>query len=97
MLKKVNGDLSKLLIIIGVFLLFMYYLWSYISKSQMYLVQVTTLFSEAERLEKELIQNPPPTESDVEAAKLVVQEKGDTMFSHTFLPIKLVTINHFIG
>jgi len=39
--------------------------------------QVTTLFSEAERLEKELIQNPPPTESDVEAAKLVVQEKGE--------------------
>lgn len=37
--------------------------------------QVTTLFSEAERLEKELIQNPPPTESDVEAAKLVAQEK----------------------
>ncbi|AES81830.2 cytoplasmic asparagine-tRNA ligase [Medicago truncatula] len=41
--------------------------------------QVTTLFSEAERLEKELIQNPPPTESDVEAAKLVVQEKGEVV------------------
>ncbi|KAK7245502.1 hypothetical protein RIF29_40348 [Crotalaria pallida] len=39
--------------------------------------QVTTLFSEAEKLEKELIQNPPPTEADVEAAKLVVKEKGD--------------------
>jgi asparaginyl-tRNA synthetase len=41
--------------------------------------QVTTLFSEAERLEKELIQYPPPTESDVEAAKLVVQEKGEVV------------------
>lgn len=41
--------------------------------------QVTTLFSEAERLEKELIQNPPPTEADVEAAKLVVQEKGEVV------------------
>lgn len=38
--------------------------------------QVTTLFNEAERVEKELIQNPPPTEADVEAAKLVVLEKG---------------------
>ncbi|KAE9587908.1 putative asparagine--tRNA ligase [Lupinus albus] len=39
--------------------------------------QVTTLFSEADKLEKELIQNPPPTEEDVEAAKLLVKEKGD--------------------
>ncbi|CAL0321878.1 unnamed protein product [Lupinus luteus] len=39
--------------------------------------QVTSLFSEAEKLEKELIQNPPPTEADVEAAKLLVKEKGD--------------------
>ncbi|MCI59759.1 asparagine-tRNA ligase cytoplasmic 2-like, partial [Trifolium medium] len=41
--------------------------------------QVTTLFSEAERLEKDLIQNPPPTEADVEAAKVVVQEKGEVV------------------
>ncbi|CAI8619707.1 unnamed protein product [Vicia faba] len=41
--------------------------------------QVTTLFSEAERLEKDLIQNPPPTEADIEAAKLVVQEKGEVV------------------
>ncbi|CAL0324255.1 unnamed protein product [Lupinus luteus] len=39
--------------------------------------QVSTLFSEAEKLEKDLIQNPPPTEADVEAAKLFVKEKGD--------------------
>ncbi|EXB24684.1 Asparagine--tRNA ligase, cytoplasmic 1 [Morus notabilis] len=39
--------------------------------------QVTTLISEAERLEKDLIKNPPPTESDLEAARLVVKEKGD--------------------
>ncbi|WVZ21855.1 hypothetical protein V8G54_000399 [Vigna mungo] len=41
--------------------------------------QVTTLLSEAERLEKELLQNPPPTEADVEAARLVVKEKGDVV------------------
>ncbi|KAK7358425.1 hypothetical protein VNO77_00353 [Canavalia gladiata] len=39
--------------------------------------QVTTLLSEAEKLEKELIQNPPPTEADVEAARIVVQGKGE--------------------
>lgn len=41
--------------------------------------QVTTLLSEAERLEKELSQNPPPTEADVEAARFVVQGKGDVV------------------
>ncbi|XP_061352640.1 asparagine--tRNA ligase, cytoplasmic 1-like [Gastrolobium bilobum] len=39
--------------------------------------QVTTLINEVEKLEKELIQNPPPTEADVEAARLVVKEKGE--------------------
>ncbi|KAJ4846267.1 Asparagine--tRNA ligase, cytoplasmic 1 [Turnera subulata] len=38
--------------------------------------QVTTLISEAEKLEKELLANPPPTEAEVEAAKKVVEEKG---------------------
>ncbi|XP_010536845.1 PREDICTED: asparagine--tRNA ligase, cytoplasmic 1 [Tarenaya hassleriana] len=41
--------------------------------------QVTTLISEAEKLEKDLIENPPPTEADVEAAKLIVKEKGDAL------------------
>lgn len=41
--------------------------------------QVTTLFSEAEKVEKELNQNPPPEESDVEAAKLIVKEKGESV------------------
>lgn len=39
--------------------------------------QVTTLINEAEKLEKELIKNPPPSESDIEAAKLIVKEKGE--------------------
>lgn len=39
--------------------------------------QVTTLIAEAEKLEKDLIKNPPPTESDLEAERLVVKEKGD--------------------
>lgn len=41
--------------------------------------QVTTLISEAEKLEKELIKNPPPSESDIEAARLLVKEKGDAV------------------
>ncbi|XP_043720610.1 asparagine--tRNA ligase, cytoplasmic 1-like [Telopea speciosissima] len=39
--------------------------------------QVTTMFSDSEKLEKELKQNPPPSESEIEAAKLLVKEKGD--------------------
>lgn len=42
--------------------------------------QVTTLLSEAEKLEKELAENPPPTEADVEAARLVVKEKGEIVY-----------------
>eukprot|EP00252_Welwitschia_mirabilis_P014956 TRINITY_DN33045_c0_g1_i1.p1 TRINITY_DN33045_c0_g1~~TRINITY_DN33045_c0_g1_i1.p1 ORF type:complete len:570 (+),score=138.73 TRINITY_DN33045_c0_g1_i1:197-1906(+) len=38
--------------------------------------QVTTLFSEAEKLERELKENPIPSEAEIEAAKLVVNEKG---------------------
>jgi asparaginyl-tRNA synthetase len=38
--------------------------------------QVTTLFSQAEKTEKELTKNPAPSESDVMAAKVIVQEKG---------------------
>ncbi|KFK27234.1 hypothetical protein AALP_AA8G354900 [Arabis alpina] len=41
--------------------------------------QVTTLINEIERVEKELIENPPPTEADVEAAKLFVKEKGEAV------------------
>ncbi|KAJ0031088.1 hypothetical protein Pint_13332 [Pistacia integerrima] len=41
--------------------------------------QVTTLISEAEKIEKELIKNPPPSEADVEAAKAVVKEKGEAV------------------
>ncbi|KAJ6831658.1 asparagine--tRNA ligase, cytoplasmic 1-like [Iris pallida] len=41
--------------------------------------QVTTLFSDAEKVEKELKQNPPPSESEVEAAKLIVKEKGEAV------------------
>ncbi|KAM4124325.1 hypothetical protein ACB094_01G222300 [Castanea mollissima] len=39
--------------------------------------QVTTLISEADRLERDLINNPPPSAADIEAAQLVVKEKGD--------------------
>ncbi|KAI8570512.1 hypothetical protein RHMOL_Rhmol01G0040300 [Rhododendron molle] len=40
--------------------------------------QVTTLISNAEKLE-ELIKNPPPSEADVEVAKLLVMEKGEAI------------------
>ncbi|XP_059634868.1 asparagine--tRNA ligase, cytoplasmic 1-like [Cornus florida] len=41
--------------------------------------QATTLINDAERLEKELIKNPPPSEADVEAAKIIVKEKGEAV------------------
>ncbi|CAL4895698.1 unnamed protein product [Urochloa decumbens] len=41
--------------------------------------QVTTLFSQAEKLEKELKENPAPSEADIEAAKLIVKTKGDAV------------------
>lgn len=41
--------------------------------------QVTTLISDAEKVEKELIKNPPPSEADIEAAKLLVKEKGEAV------------------
>lgn len=39
--------------------------------------QVTTLISEAEKLEKNLIKNPPPSEVDVESAKLIIKQRGN--------------------
>ncbi|KAK9099165.1 hypothetical protein Syun_026210 [Stephania yunnanensis] len=41
--------------------------------------QVTTLLSEAEKLEKELKENPSPSEADVEAIRVIVKEKGDAV------------------
>ena len=41
--------------------------------------QVTTLISDAEKVEKELIKNPPPSEADIEATKAVVKEKGEAV------------------
>ncbi|XP_077213040.1 asparagine--tRNA ligase, cytoplasmic 1-like [Tasmannia lanceolata] len=38
--------------------------------------QVTTLCTDAEKVERELKQNPPPTEAEIEAAKLLVKDKG---------------------
>ncbi|XP_071735178.1 asparagine--tRNA ligase, cytoplasmic 1-like [Rutidosis leptorrhynchoides] len=39
--------------------------------------QVTTLINEAEKNEKELLKNPPPSQEDVDLAKNVVKEKGE--------------------
>ena len=41
--------------------------------------QVTALFSQAEKVEKELKENPAPSEADIESAKLIVKEKGDVV------------------
>ncbi|KAF5743022.1 asparagine--tRNA ligase cytoplasmic 1-like [Tripterygium wilfordii] len=41
--------------------------------------QVTTLINEAEKLERELIVNPPPSKADVEAARLMDKEKGEAV------------------
>lgn len=40
---------------------------------------MTTLIKDAEKLEQELLENPAPSEADVEAAKLVVEEKGEVL------------------
>ncbi|KAL0455579.1 UNVERIFIED_CONTAM: hypothetical protein Slati_0897100 [Sesamum latifolium] len=40
--------------------------------------QVTTRISEAEKLEV-LKENPPPSESDIKVAELVVKEKGEAI------------------
>ncbi|KAI7739788.1 hypothetical protein M8C21_033873 [Ambrosia artemisiifolia] len=39
--------------------------------------QVTTLINEAEKIEKELIKNPPPSQEDVDLAKSDVKGKGE--------------------
>ncbi|WKA00143.1 hypothetical protein VitviT2T_018531 [Vitis vinifera] len=41
--------------------------------------QVTTLISDAEKVKKELIKNPSPSEADIEAAKALVKEKGEVV------------------
>ncbi|XP_075509716.1 asparagine--tRNA ligase, cytoplasmic 1-like [Primulina tabacum] len=41
--------------------------------------QVTTIICEAEKLEKELKENPPPSETGVAAAELDVKEKGEVI------------------
>ncbi|CAA0328736.1 unnamed protein product [Arabidopsis thaliana] len=41
--------------------------------------QVTTLINHTERVEQDLIDNPPPTEADVEAARLTVKERGEAV------------------
>ncbi|KAK1397090.1 Asparagine--tRNA ligase [Heracleum sosnowskyi] len=38
--------------------------------------QVTTLFSDAEKLDKELITHPPPSQAHLEAATVLVKDKG---------------------
>jgi len=41
--------------------------------------QVTSLISEAEKLEKELKENPAPSESDIQAAEQLAKEKGEVV------------------
>lgn len=41
--------------------------------------QVTTLISEAEKLEKDMKENPAPSESDIKAAEQLVKEKGEAV------------------
>ncbi|CAL9231566.1 unnamed protein product [Arabidopsis halleri] len=41
--------------------------------------QVTTLINQSDKLERDLVMNPPPTEADIEAAKLIVKEKGEAV------------------
>ncbi|ESQ42748.1 hypothetical protein EUTSA_v10013096mg [Eutrema salsugineum] len=41
--------------------------------------QVTTLINLMEKVERDLIKNPPPSEADIEAAKLIVKERGEAV------------------
>ncbi|XP_051131397.1 asparagine--tRNA ligase, cytoplasmic 1-like [Andrographis paniculata] len=41
--------------------------------------QVTTILNDAEKLEKDLNENPPPSESDIEVAELAIKEKGEAV------------------
>ncbi|WJZ89325.1 hypothetical protein VitviT2T_008551 [Vitis vinifera] len=41
--------------------------------------RVTTLISDAEKVKKELIKNPSPSEVDIEADKALVKEKGEAV------------------
>ncbi|KAL6563608.1 Asparagine--tRNA ligase, cytoplasmic 1 [Orobanche gracilis] len=41
--------------------------------------QVTTILNEADRLEKELKENPPPSEADLKEADNAVKEKGEAV------------------
>ncbi|KAH7441450.1 hypothetical protein KP509_03G038800 [Ceratopteris richardii] len=41
--------------------------------------QVTTLFNEAERRDKEYLENPPPSEAELETAKQAVVSKGEAV------------------
>ncbi|XP_057966970.1 asparagine--tRNA ligase, cytoplasmic 1 [Malania oleifera] len=41
--------------------------------------QVTTLISDAEKVEKELIKSPPPSEEEIQAGKQCVKEKGEAV------------------
>ncbi|EPS66229.1 hypothetical protein M569_08546 [Genlisea aurea] len=41
--------------------------------------QVTTILNDAEKLEKDLKENPPPPVTDLKAAELVVKEKGEVV------------------
>ncbi|KAJ0261551.1 Asparagine--tRNA ligase [Hirschfeldia incana] len=41
--------------------------------------QVTTLINHTEKLERDLIENPPPTEADVEAARAIVKARGEAV------------------
>ncbi|KAF3943986.1 hypothetical protein CMV_029505 [Castanea mollissima] len=41
--------------------------------------KVTTMTSEADKMEKELIKNPPPSAANIEAAEFLVKEKGEVV------------------
>jgi asparaginyl-tRNA synthetase len=41
--------------------------------------QVTTLFSQADKLDAELKENPAPSQADIDASKILVKEKADAV------------------
>ncbi|CAH1454208.1 unnamed protein product [Lactuca virosa] len=41
------------------------------------MLQVTTLINDSEKLEKQLLKNPPPSQEDVDTARATIKEKGE--------------------
>ncbi|KAF5175354.1 Asparagine--tRNA ligase, cytoplasmic [Thalictrum thalictroides] len=59
--------------------------------------QVTTLFSDAEKMEMELKENPPPSAADIESATLLVKENGNAAAQKKYEKASKEVIKAFVA